>query len=376
MNKNSIILGSTSYQKGLAISSQIRSEIKGFQKVQKIENQTNETLKIDESWFNLMFKRSQNCTSMKGNLQKKSPHFLIGYQQKYCELENRVFSYYKSDNKLELEGSLDFDLQAYEFRQIQNERHQTIQFTLIPKGTQKEFVFQATQPETTHLWALQIQIHLNDSIGNQKQLNFLIQIPRFWKNSQIKNSKVLSDCQDGDIALFKSKNNTTKVLRAITMCEYDHVCMLYRDNGYLFVFEAVQTGVGTFPWSDLVEKDYLEYYEKICIRKLNYTKKNTPDVQQKLKQFILNNLGNEYGLTPSKLLKTISQIVPQQSQVEEKKRTYFCSELVAKAYKEMGLLDQMKSSTQYYPSDFTQEKKLQLLDGATLDPEMLVVFEH
>lgn len=29
---------------------------------------------------------------------------------------------------------------------------------------------------------------------------------------------------------------------------------------------------------DLVEKDYLEYYEKICIRKLNYTKKNTPDV--------------------------------------------------------------------------------------------------
>lgn len=38
---------------------------------------------------------------------------------------------------------------------------------------------------------------------------------------------------------------------------------------------------------------------------------------------------------------------PESSNIptEEKKRSYFCSELVAKSYKEFGLLDPIKSST-------------------------------
>ncbi|CAD8166860.1 unnamed protein product [Paramecium octaurelia] len=375
MNQKNSIYGSNVYMKGLAISSKIR----GQQQNQVIESEfiQNNLIKNNpnEFWFNIFYKRKQDCTPMKGRLQKKSPHFLIGFQWKYCELENRVFSYYKSDNKQELEGSLDFDLQEYQFKEIQNERNQTIQFTMTPKGTQKEFVFQSDKPENTHLWALQIKIQINDSIGNLKQLQFLIQIPKFWKNSQLKNTKVLSDCQDGDIALFKSKNSMTKVLRAVTLCEYDHICLLYRDNGQLFVFEAVSNGVGTFPWSDLTERSFVNEYEKVCIRKLNYSKRQTPEVQNKLREFITNNLGKEYGLNPGKLLQKVSLIVPPAPQGQEKQRTYFCSELVAKAYKEMGLLEQQKSSTQYFPSDFTSEKKLQLLEGATLDPEMLVIFE-
>ncbi|CAK76973.1 unnamed protein product (macronuclear) [Paramecium tetraurelia] len=377
MNQNSIY-GSDVFQKGFAISSKIRQD-KGHQQNQVIENEfiQNNLIKKNPNdfWFNVFYKRKQNCTPMKGRLQKKSPHFFIGFQWKYCELENRVFSYYKSDNKYELEGALDFDLQEFEFKGVLNERNQTIQFTIIPKGTQKEFVFQSDQPENTHLWALQIKIQLNDSIGSLKQLRFLNQIPRFWKNTQLKNTKVLSDCQDGDIALFKSKDNMTKVLRAVTLCEFDHVCLLYRDNGQLCVFEAVSNGVGTFLWSDLTEQKFVNEYEKICIRRLNYAKRQTPEVQNKLREFIKNNLGKEYGLNPGKLLQKVSLIVPQAPQPEDKQRTYFCSELVAKAYKEMGLLELEKSSTQYFPSDFTAEKKLQLLQGATLDPEMLVIFE-
>lgn len=41
----------------------------------------------------------------------------------------------------------------------------------------------------------------------------------------------------------------------------------------------------------------------------------------------------------------------------------------------MGLLDPIKSSTQYHPKDFCSENKLDLLNGATLSPEYLVVFE-
>jgi palmitoyltransferase len=37
---------------------------------------------------------------------------------------------------------------------------------------------------------------------------------------------------------------------------------------------------------------------------------------------------------------------------KEQERGYFCSELVAKAYKNVGLLDEKKSSCRYWPVDF------------------------
>lgn len=52
---------------------------------------------------------------------------------------------------------------------------------------------------------------------------------------------------------------------------------------------------------------------------------------------------------------------------------YFCSELIAKLYKSIGLLDQIKSSCQYWPVDFCSEKLTNLLKGATLGNEQLIV---
>ena len=59
-------------------------------------------------------------------------------------------------------------------------------------------------------------------------------------------------------------------------------------------------------------------------------------------------------------------------------RTFFCSELVAKAWKELGIRkNNAKSSSNFYPKHFasdysTNDKYMDLADGVTIDKEQLV----
>lgn len=53
---------------------------------------------------------------------------------------------------------------------------------------------------------------------------------------------------------------------------------------------------------------------------------------------------------------------------------FFCSQLIAAAYKTVGLLPNQRSTTQYWPGNFTQEGNLKLRQGAELGPEMLINF--
>ena len=54
--------------------------------------------------------------------------------------------------------------------------------------------------------------------------------------------------------------------------------------------------------------------------------------------------------------------------------SYFCSQLVAYAYKIMGLLEEEISSGQYWPGSFGAKSDLKLLKGANLGPEKLIDF--
>lgn len=58
-------------------------------------------------------------------------------------------------------------------------------------------------------------------------------------------------------------------------------------------------------------------------------------------------------------------------------RTFFCSELVAKAFKILGIiLDDDKSCTQYYPHHFsTKGSILNLTPGTVIDEELQVIVD-
>lgn len=60
-------------------------------------------------------------------------------------------------------------------------------------------------------------------------------------------------------------------------------------------------------------------------------------------------------------------------------RTFFCSELVAKAFKILGILeDDDTSSAKFYPSHFSSKYDdfLKKTKGTTLDSELLVIMDQ
>lgn len=72
-------------------------------------------------------------------------------------------------------------------------------------------------------------------------------------------------------------------------------------------------------------------------------------------KFVKSSIGKKYDLRALKLIRKTSG-------EEESERGYFCSELVAKVYKELGLLEKEKASSSYWPVDFTARGGLNLFD--------------
>lgn len=74
--------------------------------------------------------------------------------------------------------------------------------------------------------------------------------------------------------------------------------------------------------------------------------------------------GKPYGLNPMKMLRKTSVT---------DKPSYFCSDLVASAYKRLQLLPESVSTGEYLPTTFAQSSNLQLLYGK-LEDEILIEF--
>lgn len=73
---------------------------------------------------------------------------------------------------------------------------------------------------------------------------------------------------------------------------------------------------------------------------------------------MLDNNGKQYELNIGKLMrdKSIECIEGDEDGVPTlEERTFFCSELVAKAFKEVGILENVDSSTKFRPGTFSQK---------------------
>ena len=62
---------------------------------------------------------------------------------------------------------------------------------------------------------------------------------------------------------------------------------------------------------------------------------------------------------------------------DNEQRNFFCSELIAKAFKEAGLFSSDEASHSFMPADFSNEsKRLRLEKGARLGEEMMIRFDE
>lgn len=176
--------------------------------------------------------------------------------------------------------------------------------------------------------------------------------------------------ESGDLLLFQSKTIGANFQRIITRSNYDHVALVIKfANNRLVIFEALrENGVSICDWDRFMTKKWFQLYNRIAYRKLQC--KKTPRFTDILEDFVRQTLGKPFKINPMKLLRNTND-QDHAGKIKESK-SYFCSELVATAYKRLNLLDPEKAASKYWPGEFSQEDRsneIRLLNGARLGDE-------
>lgn len=311
-----------------------------------------------------------------GILEKKSEKLfgLAGWTQKYCVLNKRVFNWYKLGHLNSFQGSLNFDLMTCQLK-IEGDPQTSNEFHLIPVEFTKIFKFKAQTNEDMLSWYVALEYAIQTSAGFRSKLLKIYEEPKFWKFERMVIKQFLKQVDSGDILLFTSKQGPSGVQRMFTGSRYDHVAMFLISNPpggqrEIFVFEATSNeGVGLCRFEAFLQNNWHEFFERLVYRRLLY--KRSPEFYSKLQRFLDHAYGKMYKVSAEKLLKKESLVLDGE---DFKDRTFFCSELVAAAYKRLGLLPKERSSTQYWPGSFSMEEDLAMLDGAALSQEYLLDF--
>ena len=97
-----------------------------------------------------------------------------------------------------------------------------------------------------------------------------IEDAKFWKNERMHNMRFTKIADTGDILLFKSKTLATKVQRAVTRSDYDHVAMIlrYADGSLVLLESTGNTGVALLDWDVFLKNKWHGLYSKLVYRKL------------------------------------------------------------------------------------------------------------
>lgn len=179
--------------------------------------------------------------------------------------------------------------------------------------------------------------------------------------------RLMEIVREGDIVLMKTSGVLQGLTRVFTQGAYDHCgCVVPAPN---------ESGPGT-EWALLeATVDGVHYYglrrrllswdlsnAKVVIRRLTIDRSD--HTKNVLRDFCVEVDGKPYGLNPIKMLRKTSIT---------DKPSYFCSELVASAFKRLQLLPESVSTGEYLPVSFAQASNLQLLRGK-LEDEILIEF--
>eukprot|EP00742_Colponemidia_sp_Colp-10_P002997 GILJ01003198.1.p1 GENE.GILJ01003198.1~~GILJ01003198.1.p1 ORF type:complete len:467 (+),score=67.59 GILJ01003198.1:137-1537(+) len=299
-----------------------------------------------------------------GYMKKKSPNPLKGWQQRYFRLSDRKLNYYKDHNSKVQLGCINFDIVTVEVTVLGNDS--PTRFRIAPLGSSRVFELQTESSEDLLDWARCLYKHINRSEGQRINMTSVALQSKFWKFDRISEKQFRDMADTGDIILFRSKDAVAKMQRSFTRSHWDHVGVIlrYRD-GDIALFEATGLeGVAICTWNEFMHHKWHLLYPRLALRRL-YVDRTRARVTQ-LETFIKEVIGKPYKLTAKKLMNRKGSAIQSDG--------FFCSELVARAYKEMGLLPEDRGAHTYWPGSFSRVGKLSLQDGAELGEELMIDF--
>lgn len=164
------------------------------------------------------------------------------------------------------------------------------------------------------------------------------------------------------------------ITRTFTDSYFDHVAMVlnFNEEDDIFFVEATgNMGVSLNRW--LFLKDHVgpgKFYEQVAVRHVNF--KRDARTFKRLEQFLQEAVGLQYAIDGGKLMRQKTTKVQDSKRLVEEDRTFFCSELLAKAFKILGVIeDDDTSCTQFYPHHFSSrgDSFLKLTKGTTIENE-------
>jgi len=168
--------------------------------------------------------------------------------------------------------------------------------------------------------------------------------------------------QVGDVVLFNSTKLSAKVISFLTTSKWDHVGLVVSKPGdpVLYIMEATIQGVHMIELEARL-LSFLKEGTSIAVRRLQNVERS-PHFYNTLYDFCANHIGKPYENNYLVMIK--SQL---KSNTKDDLKGLFCSELVAAAYKDLGLFPKEKFASNYTPRDFAGQ--VDLLKGASLGPK-------
>ena len=306
-----------------------------------------------------------NSTVKQGWLLKKSTNTLVKkWLNRYFTLENCRLLYFHSESDKRQKGVFDFNQLSVATISSTMQKFE-IKISFIAS----DYILRLRAQNTEDLsdWVLALNLNISSSLGMRKELTLVISKAKFWRYQRISDYFFRRHANTGDILLFRSKGMVAKVQRGFTRGEFDHIALIMCfASGKVILLEATdKDGVACLEWDYFVKMNWHLMYSRLVYRSLDIMRNE--DMIRKLEKFVKNVDGKKFGIGPGKFIRSVS-VEPGQE------NNFFCSELVASAYKAMGIFPSNLKSSSLWPADFLIDEKLPIENGR-LGQEMLIDFD-
>ena len=197
-------------------------------------------------------------------------------------------------------------------------------------------------------------------------------------------SQFKEQADTGDILLFRGSAAVTKITRAVSRSYFDHVAMVLKfetDPDEVYLVESTgNLGVSLNKWSFLREHvGEGKFYKKMILRHIDFDRGDS--MVDSLEKFLSEAVGKKYGLGGLLKQKTIKHTKDSdfgKSEMISEDRSFFCSELVAKAFKCLKIIeDDETSCTQFYPGTFSSkgDSFLKLTPRTSIGSELQIIMD-
>ncbi|CAK85784.1 unnamed protein product (macronuclear) [Paramecium tetraurelia] len=262
-----------------------------------------------------------DINNKEGWLKKKSPKLLVRWQKRYVKIQDGKMLYFKGSDKFK--GCIDFHLISVSITPImKNNLIYKIRMEL------RRYFILSVDHKDLQDWYRCIKQHIliKQSYPKMTPLNH----ESMWKFERVNETYFRKKADTGDILLFRDQSPLSKIQRAFTGDNFDHVALLLRDNnGELFLFESMrQTSVNHLSWDAFMRNNWRTLYSQ------------SNQLFEKLEQFVKvhnrfiaqGSIGKRYQMSPSKLIKRLTKSNESIHDLEKDVKSFFCSELIAAAY--------------------------------------------